>query len=77
MPQLGKGLIGKYVRVTLTQLNGIYLWDLLPRKYGLGSDVIIRGRLPRRCIALPYRLVPSKDATPRNDSRNAVVTTVP
>ena len=31
---------------------------------------IIRGRLPRRCIASPYRLVPSKDATPRNDSRN-------
>ena len=35
---------------------------------------IIRGRLPRRCIALPYRLVPSKDATPRNDSRNDRVT---
>ena len=34
---------------------------------------IIRGRLPRRCIALPNRLVTSKDATPRNDSRNAVV----
>ena len=27
MPQLGTGLIGKYVRVTLTQLNGIYLWE--------------------------------------------------
>ena len=35
---------------------------------------IIRGRLPRRCITLPYRLVPSKDATPRNDSHNDRVT---
>jgi hypothetical protein len=37
---------------------------------GIWKLRIIRGRLPRRCIALPYRLVPSKDATPRNDSRN-------
>ena len=32
MPQLGKGLVGKYVRVTLTQLIGIYLWELPPCK---------------------------------------------
>ena len=28
MPQLGKVLIGKHVTVTLTQLIGIYLWEL-------------------------------------------------
>ena len=28
MPQLGKVLIGKYVTATLTQLIGIYLWEL-------------------------------------------------
>ena len=37
---------------------------------GIWKLRIIRGRLPRRCIASPYRLVPSKDATPRNDSHN-------
>ena len=25
-------------------MNGIFLWDLLPRKYGLGSEGIISGR---------------------------------
>ena len=37
MPQLGKVLIAKYTFAAITQLNGIYLWELLPRKYGLGS----------------------------------------
>ena len=37
---------------------------------GIWKLRIIRGRLPRRCIALPYLLVRPQDATPRNDSRN-------
>ena len=51
---------------------------------GIWKLRIIRGRLPRRCIASPYPLVRPQDATPRNDGRNdrflkrndAAVTTV-
>ena len=37
MPQLGKILVRKYASVAIAQLNGIYLWEIVPRRYVLGS----------------------------------------
>ncbi len=45
MSQLGKILVGKFALVTITQLNGIYLWEILSAIY----PTIHNGRLPRRC----------------------------
>ena len=56
--------IGVYIVISWRSTFGITTLQV-----GIWKLRIIRGRLPRRCIALPNRLVPSKDATPRNDSR--------
>ena len=64
--------IGVYIVISWRSTFGITTLQV-----GILKLRIIRGRLPRRCIALPYPLVRPQDATPRNDSRNAVVTIVP
>lgn len=44
MPQLGRVLVGKYARATITQLIGINLWEIMHYKYRLGSKGIVLGR---------------------------------
>ena len=72
---MATALITKHIEV-LIAISWRSTFGITTLQVGIWKLRIIRGRLPRRCIALPYRLVPSKDATPRNDSRNAAVTAV-
>ena len=67
MPQLGKALVDRYVLPTITQLNGIYLWDLPPRKYELGSWVINKGRSPQNGNACSIYCVANTVAISRDD----------
>ena len=62
-------LIAKYIAARIA-ISWRSTFGITTLQVGIWKLRIIRGRLPRRCIALPYRLVPSKDATPRNDGRN-------
>ena len=64
MPQLGKGLIGKYVRVTLTQLNGIYLWE-----YSLSDRWALSNYKRKIATSLHFIALPTCTAAGCNSSR--------
>ena len=68
-------LITKYIEARIA-ISWRSTFGITTLQVGIWKLRIIKGRLPRRCIASPYPLVRPQDATPRNDSRNSVVTTV-
>ena len=53
IPQLGKVLIGKYARVAITQLIGIYLWEYCLASTDLVARVLYKVANPTQSRLFP------------------------